>query len=768
MEFIRINNRSNFLLKNFPPHHPESINYLTWWRAQKKRIIEGFWSLDDENYNIDISVPDVNFPESKKWRYMTPQLYFYINMGTILHNVDEYNKTSPKKKTRPHLRDVDWEFFYNWLEAKGFSGFELDDEYTCDKSVLNPELIELHKSCYKINGELKTYIPARIYLRRLFDKPIGRPLYNNEARNLFVLGARGFGKSYSVGVGIILHELLTDGAKIYNDESIMNPATVEIFVGAALSAKSSDILAKALLAYNELPGKYLPGSQDELPSPLRKEMSGTLHPNNMKNPWRNEYDKKVNGRWEKAGSKSCVKHGIWSVENPEAGVGGRYSVIVAEEIGLIPNLLTIHGANEACLYEGTNRFGSSVYIGTGGNMEKIVEAEIIFRDPEGFNFLAFDDIWENTGKIGWFVPAYYGLNQFKDSNGNTRIEEAVAYLEKRREKKRKAKSASAITLELLSYPIKPSEMFLKSSDNLFPVDDLKNRLADLEADAVLLDSSWKASFVIDEAGIVRYKNSTKPVIRDFPLKRGSYMDGSVEIFEMPKRDKDGNVFPGRYIAGTDPVDDDSNQDVTLSLQSTFILDTWTDRIVAEYTARTEIAEYYYETLRRLLMFYNAKTNYEQNKKGLYAHFKNKNSLHLLAETPKILRDEDYTKISSVGNKKFGTNANDVINEFGRRLTLKWLINQASGKDDGVMNLHGIRSVGLLKELFMWSKDMNADRVSAIGMLMIYREDIITIIERNEKRPKDVGNDPFWTNSHKFYMQGRKKALLRSNTISYNF
>jgi len=52
---------------------------------------------------------------------------------------------------------------------------------------------------------------------------------------------------------------------------------------------------------------------------------------------------------------------------------------------------------------------------------------------------------------------------------------------------------------------------------------------------------------------------------------------------MPQKNREGKVFPNRYIIGHDPVDDDVSQ--TMSLTSTFVFDLLTDRIVAEYTGR---------------------------------------------------------------------------------------------------------------------------------------------------------------------------------------
>ena len=738
MEFIRINNRDNFLIGDIPQYHPESAKYISFWREQKKRCIEGFWNQDTRKAD-----------ERGMWRFMPPNLYFYVNFGTILHRPEGTAKTAPKKRIRPYLRDLEWEFFYNFMEARGFSGFSDDEEYTCCRDVVDEMKTEeeYDPTCFNTDGEVKKYISARKYIRQLFDQPMGLPLYQNEAKNLFLLGARGGGKSYMTGVGIVLHELLFDGARVYDEDSIKNPARVEIFVGAALSSKSAETLSKARLALANLPGVWKENTEDEIPSPFYKEMAGTLSPNNMKNPWRHEYEKNVNGKWKKLGSGSSVKHGIFTVENPEAAAGTRPGIILIEEVGLMPNVLTVHGSNEAAqMTDGTVKFGSAIYIGTGGNVDKIVESEIIFRDPDGFNFLSFHDEWEGTGHIGWFVPAYYMDGNFKDENGNTKKKIAIEHYEKSREKKKSAKSSTALDMEMMNYPLVPSEMFLNKSNNKFPISDLKARYAKLMSDRKILDSSWKGQFVIDATGGIKFNNveGVEP-IREFPVTGTTNIEGCVEIYEHPVRGEDGKIPWGVYIAGLDPVDDDGNDDYGRSLQSTFVMNVLTDRVVAEYTGRTRYAKDYYEQVRRLLMYYNAILNYENQKKGLYAYFEKKNCLYLLAETPEILRDKEMQKASGIGNKSLGTYATGPVNNWGLDLQNEWLGRQAYGKPENVENVNILRSVGYIKECIAYNGEINTDRVSSMGMLLIYRESIAKQIEdaSSKKKVRRINDDPFW-------------------------
>jgi dnaB helicase (fragment) len=150
----------------------------------------------------------------------------------------------------------------------------------------------------------------------------------------------------------------------------------------------------------------------------------------------------------------------------------------------------------------------------------------------------------------------------------------------------------------------------------------------------------------DPNGIVQFRPTDEEPIRDFPLKDNRHK-GALEIYELPK-EVNGKVPSYRYIGGIDPVDDDHS--TTVSLPSIFILDMFTDRIVAEYTGRPNFADDFYEICRKLALFYNASLNYENDKKGLFTYFSNHHCTYMLCDTPDILRDIELVKSSLYGNK----------------------------------------------------------------------------------------------------------------------
>lgn len=87
-----------------------------------------------------------------------------------------------------------------------------DDKYTCVRKVaevkdaLEIEQLKLMQpNVVTKDGSLKQYVPARDYLRKIHRTNLGKPLYENEAKDFMWLTARGIGKSY-ITSAVILHE----------------------------------------------------------------------------------------------------------------------------------------------------------------------------------------------------------------------------------------------------------------------------------------------------------------------------------------------------------------------------------------------------------------------------------------------------------------------------------------------------------------------------------------------------------------------------------
>lgn len=456
--------------------------------------------------------------------------------------------------------------------------------------------------------------------------------------------------------------------------------------------------------------------------------------------------------------------GVSSKDDPDKLRGKRSSRIIIEEFGNFPKVTDTYRVILPSVQEGNIVFGQMILIGTGGSEgADFAGANEIIYNPLGFNIYAIPNVYDRSaqGKNNtiFFFGAYVNRKGCYNHDGVSDVTKALLELcYDRYLVKYNTTDSMALTRTKAENPITLQEAIMRRDSTLFPVATIMDRIHQIDGNPNEYDDVYVGELELKKDGKVEFKPTSAQPIRHFPHKDNK-LEGAVEIFKMPELDRDGKPFNGRYIASQDPYDDDSAE--TMSLGSTFILDLWTDKIVAEYTGRPMFADDYYETSRRMCLFYNARMNYENNKKGLFAYFSKMNCLYLLTDVLEFLKDKDMVKGQLYGNKAKGTNATVPINAYARTLIRNWLLKPVvtvqvvDGEEQEVTvpNLMFIKSKALLQELAQWNPDGNFDRVSSLGMLMLLREDkMITLggdvskaIEHNNE--SDLSNDKFFKKNY---------------------
>lgn len=399
-------------------------------------------------------------------------------------------------------------------------------------------------------------------------------------------------------------------------------------------------------------------------------------------------------------------------------------------------------------------------------------AQEIMYNPTGYDMYALPNVYDKASsgkpKFVFFFPGYVNREGSYNKDGVSDVTKSlIEILLDRYKIKYNSTDPNTIIKTIAEVPITPSEAILRTKKNIFPITDLMERLGQLDSNPAEFNDVYVGEFTLKN-GSVEFNPTVGDPIREFPHKDNK-LDGAVEIFMMPQKvatDEGLKIPQGRYIASCDPVDDDSSE--TTSLQSAFVLDLWTDTIVAEYTGRPKFAEDYYEQLRRLCLFYNAKLNYENNKKGIFAYFSKMNSLSILTDTLEYLKDRDMIKGTPYGNKSKGVQATLPINNFARTLIRDWLLKptvittvvDGESAEVQVPNLFRLRQRALIKELIQWNSEGNFDRVSSLGMLMLLREDRMILYGGDEKRMQKVeknplSHDPFFEKNYKDHRRNTK-------------
>ena len=444
--------------------------------------------------------------------------------------------------------------------------------------------------------------------------------------------------------------------------------------------------------------------------------------------------------------------GISLKDAPEKARGIRGPLIHYEEDGLFPNLETAWNVNRKAVEDGNTTFGFMIAAGTGGTSGASFEgSEKLFYNPGGYNIRGLKNVFDRNTKgdtyCGFFWGAYLNRKDcFEEINGEPDIIKAlIEILEDRFQVKYNSTDPLAITQKKAEEPITPQEAIMRTEGTVFPVSDLKDYLESImvKRDSFLAEH-YVGELVRADDGKLKWRlNNDKFPLRSYD-KDNANREGCLEIFEMPSENANGEIAHGRYLAGLDPIDSDSGT----SLFSILVMDSFTDRIVAEYSGRPRLAEEAYEISLRLLEFYNAVANYEKNLKGLFSYFDKKNALFRLCDTPQILKDMQMTKDMGYGNTSKGTMANAEVNKWGRKLQADWMNTSLEDEENpGKLKLHTLRGLAYIEECIKWNSDGNFDRVSAGGMLFILREDRYkrtqSAIANKDKHIDTLANDKFF-------------------------
>ena len=587
-----------------------------------------------------------------------------------------------------------------------------------------------------------------IYWRfHCLDQASNGGLYNNfeGGQHMAELASRGKGKSYSlasilnhifvVGENEEAHEKVKGIVTAYQKEYLTKDGVLNKFVD----------MANFCATNTQFPRKRLKNSLQEM-------------------TWIMGY-KDVELDIER-GTQNTVL-GVSSKDDESKLRGKRAAKILIEEFGTFPRLVDLYNVLLPSVQEGDIVFGQIYMLGTAGDNESdFAGAQEIMYNPKGYNMYALPNVFDkyNQGKpyFVFFFPGYVNRKGCYNENGVSDVIKAlIEILMNRYRVKYNSTDPNTIIKTIAEVPITPAEAIVKTGVNMFPVADLTERIGQLDANPTEYDDVYVGDLVFNKDGQVEYKPTSATPIRDFPHKDNK-IEGAIEIYQLPEIDRNtGKPYNDRYILGADPYDDDESN--TMSLGSIFVLDLWTDRIVAEYTGRPPFADDYYEICRKLCLFYNGRLNYEYNKKGLFSHFSTRNSLYLLTDVLEFLKEKQMMK-DGYGNKSKGTNASPAINAYARSRLRSWLLapvpimQTIDGEEKEVMvpRLFTVRNRALLKELINYNSEGNFDRISAMGMLMLLREDRMIRYQGDVSKEKQErannnydGNDPFFKRNYDF-------------------
>ena len=440
---------------------------------------------------------------------------------------------------------------------------------------------------------------------------------------------------------------------------------------------------------------------------------------------------------------------------------GKRGWILYEEMGTFDGLLELYDVTRKSVEDGDYTFACMYLVGTANNKESsFLSAKKLLYAPKSYNIQSVPNVYDKKGSgkdtFGFFFPAYINRAGCYNKDGISDVIKALLQVLMARYKSKYGADPTSVLRVIAEDPITPAEAIIKVKDAYFPVASLQERADTLDKNPSLYDDVYVGELYTTGTGEIEFRPTDDIPIRTYPVDNDT--KGALEIYSMPKKDREGKVFNDRYIIGVDPYDNDQAE--SHSLYSIFVLDTFVDNLAAEYTGRTNFADEAHDMVLKLCIFYNAKALYESNKKGLYSYMEKTRNTFRLADTPEYLRDKQLVKYSSFGSNAKGVNVSANINNFANRLIKDWLLMKVPievKQEDGhieiqeVPKLYTLKTRALIEEAIQFNPDINVDRIRALGILMLYREQYIIRYgtgrteSSSEILSKDyAGNDEFFT------------------------
>lgn len=573
-----------------------------------------------------------------------------------------------------------------------------------------------------------------------------RYLYLNKARenghHAVELARRGCGKSYSLAT-IMSKNLIIGESKETNKRNI---TVLTAYQKEYLKDDKDGTLSKFVPILSHL-AKYTP-----FPKLMLKQSSNEM-------TWQMGY-KDEYGR-----SRGSLNQVIGvSAKDDSDKLRGKRGWILYEEFGNFSGLLELYDVTRKSVEDGDYTFACQYLIGTANNKEaNFQSAKTLLYAPKSYNIQDLQNVYDKKGQgkdvFGFFFPAYINRAGCYNKDGISDVVLALLELLSNRYKAKYGADPTSVLRVIAEDPITPAEAIIKVKDAFFNVQALNERAQQLDTNPHLYDDIYIGELFFNSSGQVEFKPTSAVPIRKYPVDNDTR--GALEIYAMPEKDITGRVFDNRYIIGLDPVDNDIAE--SSSLYSCFVFDLFTDNIVAEFTGRNPYADDNFEITRKLCLFYNARCLYESNKKGCFAYFQTMKSTHLLAETPEYLRDKQMIKYKGFGSNAYGVNASAAINNYANGLLKDWLnklvsvtVKREDGTEDLILIpiLYTLKTRALIEEAIQFSPEINVDRIRAMGMVMIYRQEFIIRYgnnmnpkSREEAEKDDPGNDIFFQRNY---------------------
>lgn len=463
-------------------------------------------------------------------------------------------------------------------------------------------------------------------------------------------------------------------------------------------------------------------------------------------------------------------------------VRGARGHIFFEEGGSFPNLVKAWMTCWALGEQGGTTFANMILWGTGGEQGPgIAGLEDIFRNPEPYKCLEFENCWEEitiNRPHGFFFPVWAVMDRFMDKWGNTDFEKAKAFHDKERELKLR-KSPHLMDKHIAEYPYTPSEALMRLQGNAFPVAQLQMQLMRVDTNRDIQGLLKHGTIDIKEGEPQFILDPKVRPIEKYPHSEEEGVEGAFTMFEAPLKDDTGKVPDNLYVIVADCFAVDTEQATDWNSLGAFyvykrknnLFPTEDDMFVGWYSGRPRRVKDFYRMIFLAARLYNATvfTEIKGGGQGLLDYAREHGFLNYCGERPSVFSKD---RESRAANRQYF-----VRMEEDDKLTYilhaaDWMLKERALRIEGdktqyVLNLEKFYDRAFLEELIKFHIEGNFDRVSCLLVLMAVKQEleIKEVIEAIKEEPDHIFNRSLFSDhkSSKGYTLSPREILRVQRT-----
>ena len=240
--------------------------------------------------------------------------------------------------------------------------------------------------------------------------------------------------------------------------------------------------------------------------------------------------------------------GVSAKDDPDK-LRGKRGWILYEEMGTFKGLLALYDTTRKSVEDGNYTFATMYLVGTANESESdFSSAKTLLYNPEGYNIYAlknvFDKPKQGRATFGFFFAAYINRAGCYNHDGVSDVVKALLEILLNRYKAKYSADPQSVLRVIAEDPITPAEAIIRAKASYFPTASINERLAQLDEDPAAYHDVYVGELVQRDGEVV-FRPSNDIPIHKYGVDNSTR--GAIEIFEMPEKNKEGNVFNGRYM-----------------------------------------------------------------------------------------------------------------------------------------------------------------------------------------------------------------------------